>query len=374
MRRAGFFALVCGCVAFMAAAAYGARAPLAAVTAQSGGPTVIARLDPNSLAPRDPKLVLGEYHRAWSFSPGGSKLALGTSAGGPAQGLGIHIVDAATLTELPGITVPIAVEALAWLRPRRIAGELQGNTVFVADPVAGRIVSRRQVRAGPDCAIHPPAVATKRALVMLIGRLAVSVRADGSVRTASLRGLPGACTGAAIVLDRRHDRAFTVAGGSSVAEIDLRTMRVTGRRLAGSTLAADDTTATWLPHGLIAAAHTRSSSGRPAGVELIDTNTWTRRVVARRAGGVRRAGSTLLAFDGGFASPLAGERIGLAGYSLSGRPRWRLLRGERIWDVQVAGRLAYAMGSRGLAVVDLRRHVVVKRSRSAPDEVEFLTR
>jgi hypothetical protein len=207
-----------------------------------------------------------------------------------------------------------------------------------------------------------------------MGRLAVSVHADGRVRTASLRGLPDACAGAAIVLDRRHDRAFTLAGGSLVAEIDLRTMRVTPRRLAGPALAADDTTATWLPHGLIAVAHTRSSYGRPAGVELIDTNTWTRRVVARRAGGVRRAGSTLLAFDGGFASPLAGQRIGLVGYSLSGQPRWRLLGGQRIWNVQVAGHLAYAIGSRGLAVVDLRTHRVLRRTRRAPDEVEFLSR
>jgi hypothetical protein len=374
MRRAGFLALVCGGAAITAGAAYGARAPLAAVTAQSGGSTVIARLDPNTLAPRDPKLVLGEYHQTWSFSPRGDSLALGTSAGGPANGLGIHIVDVATLAELPGITVPIAVEALAWLRPRRIAGELQGNTVFLADPVTGKIVSKRRVRAGSDCAIHPPAVATRRALVMLMGRLAVSVHADGRVRTASLRGLPDACAGAAIVLDRRHNRAFTVAGGSPVAEIDLRTMRVRRRRLSGPALNADDTTATWLGHGLIAAAHTRGSSARPAGVELIDTTTGTRRVVARRAGGVRQAGSALLVFDGGFAGRAAGHGFGLRAYGLTGRPRWRLLGGQRIWNVQVAGRLAYAIGSRGLAVVDLRTHRVLRRTRRAPDDVEFLSR
>jgi hypothetical protein len=348
-----------------AAASLPSRAPLAAITQQSGGETLIARADPLTLAPRNPTLRLGEYHDAWSFSPDGKRLVLGTSAGGPAEGRGIHIVDVASLRELSTIQVPIAVEALAWLSRRRIAGALQGD-VFVADPVLGRVVMHRSPDGAANCSITPPTAVARGKLVLLYGHLLLTVGVDKRMRQVRLRGLPDNCSGGDVVVDRRRGRAYTVGAGTSVAEVQLRTMRARRRRLAGAAARGRYAHALWLGHrGLIAAAH--CGSARSTGVELIDTRAWRRRVLDERACGVVRAGHTLLVFDGG------SHGTGLTAFSLGGRPRWRLLRGSRVWNVQVAGRFAYAIGSRGVSVVDLRRHRVVHRSRHAPDVIEFLS-
>jgi hypothetical protein len=299
---------------------------------------------------------------------------LGTSAGGPAAGRGIHIVDVGTLRELGTIHVPVAVEALAWLSPRRIAGALQGD-VFVADPVLGRLVVKRRAASGVGCDIHPPSAVARHALVLLLGHSVFTVGSDKRVRHARLHGAPDNCSGGAVVVDRRRGRAFTVGAGRSIGEVGLRAMRVRARALAGPSAGGDSAAAIWLgQRGLIAAAHLSGSSGRPAGVELIDTHAWRRHVLDSRAGGVSKAGHTLLVFDGGFAIRALGRRgIGLRAFGLSGRPHWRLLRGQRIWNVQVAGRYAYALGTAGVTVVDLRSHKVVSRTRSAPDEIEFLS-
>lgn len=381
MRRlsSGVAVLACGAAAMTGGAPGSVRearlpthAPLAVTGVQSGGPEVLARLDPLTLAPRGPTFDLPEFHDSWSFSPDGRRVALGTSAGGPAMGIGIHILDVRSLRQVRGIRVPIAVEGLAWLGPRRLVGALQGETVFVADPVAGRTLLIRAVRAGRECRIHPPAAVTKRALVMLLGRRLVTVGSDKRVRTASLRGLPDACAGAAVVVDGAGRRAFVVAGAESIPVVDLRAMHTVGRHVTGPVPRSDDSAAIWLGHGTIAAAHTRGNLGRPAGVELIDTRSWTRRTIAPRGGAVRRAGRELLVFDGGYVLPRLVRGIGLRAYGLRGRPLWRVLRGERISNVQVAGRFAYAIGSRGLAVVDLRERKVVTRTRRAPEVVEFL--
>jgi hypothetical protein len=340
-----------------------AAAPLATVEAQSGGATLLARVDPLTLAPRDPTLELAEYHDSWSFSPGGQRLVLGTSAGGPAEGRGVHIVDVASLRELSTIRVPSAVEALAWLTRRRIAGTVQGPWVFVADPVRGRLVMSRLVRAGPECAVHPPAGAARHKLVLLFGQSLVTVGSDRRVRKASLRGLSDVCSGGDVVVDRRRGRAFVVGPGSAVADVDLRTMRVRPLRLSGPAAGPGYTNAVWLGRGLIAAGH---GGGHPAGVELIDTRARRRTTLERRANGVAQAGRTLLAFGG--------RTGGVRAFSLGGRPRWGVLGGRWIRDVQVWGARAYAIGPRGLAVIDLRRHRVVRRSRSGPDWIEFLKR
>jgi hypothetical protein len=341
--------------------------PLAIVTAQSGGSSVLARLDPLTLRPRDPTLRLGEYHGSWSFSPNGKRLVVGTSAGGPAEGRGIHIVDVASVRELGTIQVPIAVEALAWLSRRRIAGALQGD-VFVADPVLGRVVMHRD--APSLCSVTPRTGVVRDKLVLLFDHAVLTVGTGKRVRQARLRGAPDNCSGGDLVVDRRRGRAFTIGAGSSVGEVRLRTMRARSHRVAGAAARGRYTDALWLGHrGLVAAATCGRSSARSSGVELIDTRAWRRRVLEPRACGVARAGHTLFAFDANFTDA---RGIGLRAFGLSGRPRWRLFRGRSVWNVQVAGRFAYVIGARGLSVVDLRSHKVVHRSRSAPDEVEFL--
>jgi hypothetical protein len=113
--------------------------------------------------------------------------------------------------------------------------------------------------------------------------------------------------------------------------------------MAGSRIAAADAT---LP-------------GRARGVELIDPQRGTRRLLERRAGNVRMTAGTLLLSDGDIR-----ERpgFGLKGFTLNGRPRFHVLKNEAVWQVLTNGRFAYARTNRGLRVVDVRLGKVVARS------------
>jgi hypothetical protein len=356
--RAALLALgvlgVCGATA--------SAAPLA-TQGDSSGLTVLSRVDPLTLAPRGPRIEFPEYHGSWSYSPGGRRLVLGTSAGGPAAGRGMHIIDVATLRELSTIQAPSAVEALAWLTRRRIAGAWQGG-VFVADPVLGRVLVHRG--APSRCGVTPQTGLARGKLVLLLDHVVMTAGADQRLRTARLRGLADRCNGGTVVVDGARGRAFTVGTGHAVGEVRLRGMRVKRHRLAGPRARGDATEAIWLDHhGLIAAAHYFHSRSIPAGVESIDTRTWTRRLIDARAGNVVKAGRTLLLYGG---------PNGLRVHGLGGRPLWSVLRRQTITNVQVAGRYAYAIGTRVVSIVDLRRHRVVHRSRPAPNGIEFLTR
>ncbi|MGH2767145.1 MAG: hypothetical protein ACRDKA_14750, partial [Actinomycetota bacterium] len=94
--------------------------------------------------------------------------------------------------------------------------------------------------------------------------------------------------------------------------------------------------------------------GRPAGVSVIDTETWT---VCQLAGGmssIARAGGLLLAHNT-FLGTCDQEGNGLAAFGPEGSKRWHLL--EEQWiDLQVAGRNAYATRSCSawrISVIDL---------------------
>jgi hypothetical protein len=349
-------------LAVLAGAPQPTHAPLA-TQADPSGLTVLARVDPLTLAPRGPRVEMPEYHDSWSYSPGGRRLVLGTSAGGPAEGRGMHIIDVATLRELSTMQAPSAVEALAWLTRRRIAGAWQGG-VFVADPVLGRVLVHRG--APSLCGVTPQTGLARGKLVLLFDHSVITAGADKHIRSARLRGLPGRCSGGTVVVDRARGRAFTVGAGHAVGEVRLRGMRVKRHRLPGPRARGAATEAIWLDHrGLIAAAHYLPSRQIPTGVELIDTRTWQRRLIDARAGAVVKVGRTLLLYRG---------RKGLSAHGLNGRPLWSALRRQTITNVQVAGRYAYAIGTRGVSVVDLRRHRVVHRSRHVPNGIEFLTR
>src|SRR5215210_488450 len=123
----------------LAAALLGILAPV------NGDGPPLAQLDPVSLRPTGARVRLGEYHDAWSFSPDGSHLALGMGGQGRVCGRGICLVDVRDMTVSGDIETPIAVEALAWVRPRRIIAVLQLGGVVVADPATGAIVHRTEL-------------------------------------------------------------------------------------------------------------------------------------------------------------------------------------------------------------------------------------
>ena len=304
----------------------GARQPVGVFSPIGGEAPILARLAPGSLRPGRLRLRLGEYHEDWSFSPDGSQLALGMGGQGDPCGRGICIVDAGTMRIAGYVHASIAVEAVAWLRPRRIVGVLQRGGVFVADPVTETIVHSRNLPFQP----FGPAVArTSEGLAVLMRSRPpqlVVVNAHGDVRSVSLRRIE---RGAALAAAPRGLRAFVTSAGGPVAEVNVRTM---GVRYHGVATPHDGERreALWLGDGMLAV------SGDPnAGVTVIDTRTWTARTVAPGATSARLAGGRLLVYSERFRPRSRG--IGLRVYTRDGRRLVRHLFGDRHLEVEVLG-------------------------------------
>jgi hypothetical protein len=328
-----------------------ARSPVGVFSAIDGSGALLAPLRASAPRPGRPRLRLGEYHADWSFSPDRSQIALGMGGQGHC-GRGICIVGVRTMRIARWVPGPIAVEAVAWLRPRRIVGVLQRGGVIVADPVTGTI--RRTTPLGFQV-YAPPVARTSEGLVVLkdarLPRLA-RVDADGDVSVAEL---PRIGPGAGLAADRRRGRAFVVSSGEPVAEVNLRTMGVRYHRVAmpGTTGRLE---AVWLGRGLLAVTDVRG------GVQVIDTRTWRARTVSRRATSARLAAGRLLVWS-------ETERVGLDVYTRDGRRRLAHVLGARELTVEVAGRRAYAFrpfGRRGGAWIVRARTGKLVRSTAPP--------
>jgi hypothetical protein len=328
----------------------------------NGDAATLARLDPLSLRPEGPRVRLGEYHDAWSFSPNGSRLALGMGGAGRTCGRGICLVDVRRMAIGGHVAAPGPVEALAWPRPRRIVAVVHGGGILVADPVTGAIVRRTPLpfttRLG-EWEQAPGGLA-----LLMNGRplRLVLVDASGSARVADLERIRPAVNGyPGLALDRRGRRALVVAAGAPVAEVDLRTMRVRYHRVrfprsppARRTSARD---VLWLGNGLMAVSGD-NAAGRPAGVHVVDTKTWTARTVEARAGrALLAAGRLLVHTPEAFRSRAPG--VGLRVYSRDGRRLVGHLLGSQTMDVEVAGGRAYAYRAGGR-----RRSLHVIRART----------
>jgi hypothetical protein len=339
------------------------KAPLG-IAGEGGGLVALSRFDPVTLAPREPRTDIPEWHNGYSFSPDGERLALTVSMNPthPTPGLGrvgVEIVDLITraVTE---VQTGIAAGALAWLTPHRVVGLLQGGTIVVVDPDQGKVLSRHGAPGG-ECTDPPGQDATARLLVMLLENRVVTADKQGRVRSAALSGFPRDCSVSGMALDRVRNRAYVAGVGTRVAEVNLSTMHVSYRTVPHSLYHGDPYTAALpLGGGRLVVAH-QTNRALPRGVELLDPAKGTRRVVDAQAGVVRLAGSLLLAVDGrGAIQPGASE--GLRAYGHDGKLRFRLLGNEAVQDVQVLGRFAYARVEDGLRVIDLRARRVVSRS------------
>jgi hypothetical protein len=306
-----------------------ARAPVGVFSAFDGSGALLAPLQASAPRPARPRLRLGEYHDDWSFSPDRSQVALGMGGQGNC-GRGICIVSVRRMRIARWVPAPIAVEAVAWLAPRRIVGVLQRGGVIVADPVTGTI--RRTTPLGFQV-YAPPVARTSEGLVMLkdasLPRLA-RINADGDVSVAEL---PRIGPGAGLAAGGPRARAFVVSSGEPVAEVNLRTMGVRYHRvrMPGATGRLE---ALWLGRGKFAVTDVRG------GVQVIDTRTWKARTVSRRATSARLAAGRLLVWS-------ETERVGLDVFTRDGRRLVRHTLGKRELTVEVVGRNAYAFGPFG---------------------------
>jgi hypothetical protein len=330
-------------------AAAAATLPVAVFSPFDGSARTLARLAPHSLRPAVPRVRLPEYHDNWSFSPDGSRVALGMGGAGDVCGRGICVVDMRSMTIAAQIHAPTAVEAVAWLRPRRIVGVLQTGGIIVGDPVTGAVVLRRDF---PYDTFYPAVARTSAGFAVMFDSVPARlmlVDPRGEMRSVALNGI---ARNAGLAADRRTGRAFVVGAGRRVAVVDLRTMTVKYRRVRVPRMTRSRE-ALWLGRGLLALW-----GGSGAGAHVVDTRTWSVRTVSRAATGVRRAAGRLLVYSDRRVGR-AGRGIGLRVFTRDGARLVQHLFGTRKLSMEVAGGRAYvagpdARGRRTAWIVDAR--------------------
>jgi hypothetical protein len=380
----------------------------------SDAPTVLARLDPRSLRPLPGRRVdLGEPVAGYALSADRSLLVLGDN-----DEATLFVVDvvgmrlAGRVLLEPGGPPP---DVLAWLGPRRVAAVTEdagGVSVVLVDPLARRVVARQRLGGVLGGTARLPG-----RLVLLLtpdgaigpARLAV-VDGRGTVRSVTLPGIVagfaqpaagapdavGRQRVAGLAVDASGGRAFVVAAGGPVAEVDLASLRVTDHvprqpagllgRLAGwlvppaqakAVVSGPVRQACWLGDGLLAVAgsedRVRKDPGGqlqdeqvPSGALLLDTRSWTVQPLDTQASQVSYRGGWLLTFGGGWnAAEQRSYGAGLTAYGPGGRPPLHLFRTRLVFDALVDGDLAYAWltegnGDTATAIADLRTGRVLR--------------
>ena len=355
----------------------------------------LVHVDPASLrALPEPSLRVGIYGAAWAYSPTRERLAVATHAAAR-RGIAasLQIVDPSTLRRV--LALPLGYSrtvALAWLEPDRIlvlrlAFHPERLEVLVVAPSAKRIIARARL----DGELHA-VEETADALVVLLapagrigpGRLVV-VSASGAVRSVGLERVwigfersdsdagdhVGTQRGAGFTVDPVGRRAFVFPAGSDAAAIDLRRLAVTYHALrepvsvfgrlrrfldpAATAKVVDgpSRTARWLGDGLVAVTGADYATWKdresrfqtrttPAGLTVVDTETWRVRTLDPGASWFVRSGGVLLATGGTTdSSTRVTTSMGLAAYTADGSRRFRVFAGEPVVVHEAFRGLAY---------------------------------
>lgn len=139
---------------------------LAVVTPWDGSGSLLAPVDRRSLKAGVPWAELGEYHHAWSVSPGGRMAAFGISAPGETARIGLRVIDLGTLQGVKDVEVGIVAEGVGWVAPDRVVAFRQSGEVVVVDPLSGDEHARRSLGA-VSCPFGVPGAVTRAGFVML---------------------------------------------------------------------------------------------------------------------------------------------------------------------------------------------------------------
>lgn len=363
----------------------------------------LAEVDPRTLAPRR-RVRADRFGSAWAFSPDGLRLALASVDGR------VRFIDLRRMRKLRDIRIDAqGLAALVWpAEDRLVALEQTGTEVLrharllLIDPRHGEVLARRDL----DGAVDAVAQANGRIVAVVshtvgIGpaRLVV-VEPSGELRCVPLRETttgtrkseegrldvrqPG------LALDASGDWAFVASASEPIAEVNLRDLEVSYHSLEASISLVDRLRnwlepeahakgpmtgsrrqALWLGNGLLAVSGSEWDSGgghryseSPAGLDVIDTSSWSARTLDERVNRILLADDAFLGVGG-----YGHERSGVNVYDLDGDLRYRLFEGLPVWDLQAAGSYAYVLIERLLSVVDLRSGEVVADGLPEPGEL-----
>jgi hypothetical protein len=389
MRRAAVLACAVSVAAAVAVSAGGGlkRAPLLGVIARQGTDRMVW-LDPLTLRPSGSRLVEIPSFAYWDRSPSGSRVVFGDHAGtlwfvDPVK---LRIVGAVGLR---GFSDP----RLAWVAPRALLVVDQASIALV-DPIAMRVQWRKTLPAAVRPFLPEGVARAASGLVFLAAPIdgsvgattLVSVDVSGHVRSVVLAQIQSGAadplgnsvfTGSepGLAVDPVKNTAYVVGGDGTVAAVDLATLAVsthgTTRTLAHAdkVLSGPTRDAVWLGSGLLAVSGENDNAWldsnnkyqetvQPAGLTIIDTRTWTGRLIDPEASGVTFAGGLLIARGESWdttAGSSAAKPIGngLSAYTTAGTLAFHLLGQAPVQQVFVTGETAYALGSTTTSVVEL---------------------
>ena len=382
---------------------------LLAVVPGVRGP-VLGRADKRALwiARRSPRLRLFNPGTAWTYSPHGNVLAIATERGGEAGDpvSSLQLIDPHVLSRLATVKLGYGhVAQLAWA-DNRVNAVVQRWCCPASLDVVGvnaetaKIVSQQTFQ---NALVGSSRVGSTLVLLLAppvgIGTATLAVvDPSGAIHTVSLNqiqagsDLPDEDNPAAanlhqnrpgLAVDPDGNRAFVVPASGSVAEISLATLSVSYHALAepvsllgrlhswaepkavAKGISGPTRAARWLGSGVIAVTGgdeaVTATPGEmhitwtPAGLKLIDTNTWGAKLIDRGADSFTVDRDQLLATGAAWDTTGNRQGMGLADYGFDGTRRLAVLGGHPAVVTLVFRGRAYVGvdDERSIKVVDL---------------------
>jgi hypothetical protein len=343
--------------------------------------TRLARIDPETLAIQPGRKVLLAGHTApWAFSPDRTRLVFG------GDGVSLRFVDASRMRILGDLRLGLAgvVDYVDWARADRllvlVRADADDSTVVVVDAARRRVIRTIPIEERSTLG----AAAFAGGLVLLLGdtrghdpAAVAVVDAQGALRTVTIDQISAGYTEygdgrtevrrPGLAVDAAAHRAFVVDANFSVAQIDLDSLTVAYHRQTTRSLTkfvvGPARVVRWLGNGMLAVAGAdyQGEPVTPTGLRLIDTRTWTWRVVDANVASFEVGRGVLAGTD----KPFDGEPRHYSVYGSDGSFRYGV-DVPALQSLVVQGAYAYVCRGRGLRrVLDARTGAVLRRYRSS---------
>jgi hypothetical protein len=378
MRRVAVLACAAALVSVPAALSGSASYPPLLGMAIVHGTNRLVWLDPLTLKVRGQASLKLPAFSSWRQSPDGSRLVFVAWQGT------LRFVDAKGLRMVGSVRLPGMIQSdVVWVSSRLL---VVYDTLEIAavDPVSMRVLWRERVPQEFNPFYPQGAASTPGGVIILLSpadgsvgpTTVLSVDASGRIRTVKLAQIQSGATqdpsGASLftgaspglAVDPVGGRAYVVGGDGTVAAVDLSTLTVgyhdQSRTLAiaEKVLSGPTRDALWLGNGLLAVTGENDrawidangkyqESVKPAGLTIVDTQTWTTKMVDPGASAVAFANGLLLASGQTWEttrgqSGLNPQGDGLTAYSTAGAAAFHLLGQTPVQQVRAANGLGYA--------------------------------